>query len=42
MAKLGFEFDVRNMPSDEERWRGLLARLEAEFADIKNSGRPFS
>ena len=31
---MSFEFDFRDMPSAEECWRELLARLEAEFAGV--------
>jgi hypothetical protein len=31
---MGFKYDFTNMPTDEEHWRELLARLEAEFAAV--------
>jgi hypothetical protein len=32
---MGFDLgDLTKIPSDEQRWRDLLSRLEAEFADV--------
>jgi hypothetical protein len=34
VTAMGFKLDFTNMPTDEERWRELLARLDAEFAGV--------